>query len=133
MKCSTHKKSKNQNIALWNRLIMWEITSVNLNEKIFLELCNYLFYPGSIDWEQSISKHICEKLWSYWLREEDVLILSIYFRYFLNIISPSNWAWSIISIHLNLRHQITLCAKFGWNWLSGSGEENGEDDENVKS
>ena len=31
--------------------------------------------------------------------------------------------------NLNLHHPRLLCAKFGWNWPSGSGEE----DENVKS
>ena len=36
---------------------------------------------------------------------------------------PFNWT------NLNPLHQIILCAKFGWNWQSVSGEE----DENVKS
>ena len=42
------------------------------------------------------------------------------------------WFFFYISLHLknlNSLHSRVICAKFGWNWLSGSGEE----DENVKS
>ena len=56
------------------------------------------------------------------------LILSIYFRYFV-IISPCKRAGPFIWTNLNPLHLRMLCAKFGWNWPSGSGEE----DENVKS
>ena len=38
-------------------------------------------------------------------------------------------AWPVIWTNLNPLHPGILCAKFGWNWPSGSGEE----DENVKS
>ena len=51
----------------------------------------------------------------------------IYFRYFL-IISPWKGAGSFIWTNLNPLHPRMLCAKFGWNWPSGSEEE----DENVK-
>ena len=37
--------------------------------------------------------------------------------------------WFFIWTNLNPLHPRRLCAKFGWNWPSGSGEE----DENVKS
>ena len=36
--------------------------------------------------------------------------------------------WLFIKTNLNPLHPKMLCAKFGWNWPSGSGE-----DENVKS
>ena len=45
------------------------------------------------------------------------------------IISPLKRAGPFIWTNLNPLHPRMLCAKFGWNWPSGSGEE----DENVKS
>ena len=52
----------------------------------------------------------------------------MYFRYFV-IISPWKRAGHFIWTNLNSLDPRMLCAKFGWNWPSGSGEE----DENVKS
>ena len=52
----------------------------------------------------------------------------MYFRYFV-IISPWKRAGPFIWTNLNPLDPRMLCAKFGWNWPSGSGEE----DENVKS
>ena len=46
-----------------------------------------------------------------------------------NIIKLTRINWFFIWTDLNPLHPRMLCAKFGWNWLSGSGEE----DENVKS
>ena len=60
--------------------------------------------------------------------EEDFLISSMYFRNFV-IISPWKRVGPFIWTHLNPLHPRMLCAKFGWNWPSSSGEE----DENVKS
>ena len=54
--------------------------------------------------------------------------MSIYFYYF-PIISPLGRAWPFIWTNLNPLYPGILCAKFGWNWPSGPGEE----DENVKS
>ena len=54
--------------------------------------------------------------------EEDILILSMYFRYFV-IISPFKRAGPFVWTNLNPFHPRMLCAKFSWNWLSGSGEE----------
>ena len=53
--------------------------------------------------------------------------MSIYFYYF-PIISPLGRAWPFIWTNLNPLHPGILCAKVGWIWPSGSGEE----DENVK-
>ena len=50
------------------------------------------------------------------------------FRYFVNI-SPWKGTWLFILTNLNPQHPRMLCAMFGWNWPSGSGE----DYENVKS
>ena len=54
--------------------------------------------------------------------EEDFLISSMYFSYFV-IISPSKKVGPFIWTILNPLHPRMLCAKFGWNWPSGSGEE----------
>ena len=53
--------------------------------------------------------------------EEDFLISSIYFRYFI-IISPWKRAGPFNLSILNPLYRRMLCAKFGWNWSSGSGE-----------
>ena len=45
----------------------------------------------------------------------------MYFCYFI-IISPWKKAWPFICKKLNLHHPRMICAKFGWNWPSGSGE-----------
>ena len=54
--------------------------------------------------------------------EEDFLISSMYFHYFV-IISPWKRVGPFVWTNLNPLHPRMLCAKFGWNWLSGSGEE----------
>ena len=46
----------------------------------------------------------------------------MYFRKFV-INSPSKRAGSFIWTNLNPLHPRMFCAKFSWNWLSGSGEE----------
>ena len=46
----------------------------------------------------------------------------MYFRYFV-IISPWKQTWPFILTNLNPLHPRTLCANFGWNWSSGSWEE----------
>ena len=46
----------------------------------------------------------------------------MYFRYFV-IISPWKRTGPFICANLNPLFPGMLCAKFGWNWLSGSGEE----------
>ena len=43
------------------------------------------------------------------------------FRNF-HIISPCKWAGPFIWINLNLHQLGMICAKFGWNWPSGSGK-----------
>ena len=59
---------------------------------------------------------------------EDFLISSMYFCSFV-IISPWKKAGPFIWKNLNPLYPKLLYAKFGWNWSSGSGEE----DKNVKS
>ena len=75
--------------------------------------------------ESLSSKDACAKIGWNWLGgswEEDFLISSLYFRYFV-IISPWKRAGPVIWTNLNPLHPRMLCAKFGWNWPSGSGED----------
>ena len=50
-------------------------------------------------------------------------ISSMYFHYFV-IISSWKRAWPFIWKNLNPLQARMLCSKFGWNWPSGSTEEN---------
>ena len=68
---------------------------------------------------------LCAKFgwnWPNFSGEEDFKISSMYFCYFV-IISPLKRAGPFIWTNLNPLHPRMFCAKFGWNWLSGSGEE----------
>ena len=53
---------------------------------------------------------------------EDFKVASIYFCYFV-IISLWTRVWPFIWTNLNPHPPRMLCAKFGWNWPSGSEEE----------
>ena len=75
--------------------------------------------------ESLSSKDACAKIDWNWLSgsgEEDFFISSMYFRYFV-IISPWKRVVPFVWTNLNPLHPRMLFAKFGWNWLSGSGEE----------
>ena len=81
--------------------------------------------------EQTYPRMLCAKFgwnWSSGSGEEDFLISSIYFCYFV-IFYPWKRAGPFIWTNLYALHPNMLCAKFGWNWPGGSGEE----DENVKT
>ena len=54
--------------------------------------------------------------------KEDFLNLSMYFRYFV-IISIWKKAAPFIWTNFNPLQPRMLCAKFAWNWPSGSGED----------
>ena len=76
------------------------------------------------------SRMFCSKFgwnWHCGSGEEDNYILSKYFPCFV-IISAWKRMWPFICRNLNPLRPRMLYAKFGWNWLYGSGE-----DENVKS
>ena len=60
--------------------------------------------------------------WPSGFGEEDFLISSMYFRYFINI-SPWKGTGPFIWTNLNPLDPRMIFAKFGWNWLFGSGEE----------
>ena len=66
----------------------------------------------------------CAKFGWNWPRGygEDFKISSMYFHYFVNI-SPWERTGPFIWINVNSHHSRMLCAKFGWNWISSSGEE----------
>ena len=88
---------------------------------------------GPLIWINLNSRHpkmICGKfgwtltLW-FW-RRRFLNLVNVFFCYFGNI-TPRKRAWPFIWINLNLLHTRMTCAKFGWNWSSGSSE-----DKNVK-
>ena len=85
---------------------------------------NYWFF----NWRKLNPLHprmLCAKIcWKFLSgsEEEDFLISSVYFHYFV-IISPWKMVGSFIWRNFNPLNPRMLCAKFGWNWLSGSGEK----------
>ena len=74
----------------------------------------------------------CVKCCWFWPHDfwEDFLkiVVNVFFSFFV-IISPCNRARPFNRANLIYLHPRMICDKFGWNWSSGSGEE----DENVKS
>ena len=102
----------------------------NTDDNAFLLFRNYL--PSEREAPSfDHPRMLCDKLcwnWPSGSEEEFFFISSMYFCYFV-IISPWKRVGPFIWINLNPYHTRMLCAKFGWNWPSGSGEE----DENVKS
>ena len=136
---------RNLNPYYWRMLVrrLIEIGSVVLEKRNFSILSMYFRYFLIISpwkraepfiWINLNSLHprmLCAKFGWNWLSgsgEEDFLISSMNFHYFV-IISPLKRAGPFIWTNLNPLHPRMLCAKFGWNWPSSSGEE----DENVKS
>ena len=97
---------------------------------------------GSFIWRNLNPLHprmLCAKIvrnWPSCSGEEDFKISSMYFCYFL-IISPWKKTWSFIFIiistwkrtgpfiwtNLSPLNPRMICAKFGWNWFSGSLED----------
>ena len=74
--------------------------------------------------ESSSSKDDLCQVWlklAQWFWRRRFLKLSMYFRSFVTI-SPWKRASPFILTNLNSLHS-RLCAKFGWNWPSGSWEE----------
>ena len=121
---------------LVRRLI--EIGSVVLEKRNFKKLSSMYFRyfviispwkrAGPFIWTTLNPLHprmLCAKFgwnWPSGSREEDFLISSMYFRYF-EIISSWKTAGSFIWTNLIPLHPRMHCAKFGWNWTSGSGED----------
>ena len=81
--------------------------------------------------ESPLPKDVLCQVWlklAQWFWRRRLFISSMYFHYLCNYL-PLEKAGPFIWTNLNPLHPRMLCAKFGWNWPSGSGEE----DENVKS
>ena len=111
-----------------------EISSVVL-EKIFKFVNVFLYFiiispgkkVGTFIWTNLTPLHprmqYAKFGWN-WLSGsgEDFLISSKYFRYFI-IISPWKKVGPFIGINLSPHHPRMHCAKFRWNWPSGSGED----------
>ena len=116
---------------VWLKLVQWFWRRRFLNfVNVFSLFRNYLplekggpFICSNLNPLQP--RMLCAKSGWNWLSgsgEEVFLISSMYFHYF-QIIFPWKRAGPFIWIKLNPLHPRMLCAKFGWNWPSGSGEE----------
>ena len=95
---------------------------------------NYLTLENAmvlyLNWNPHHLRMFCAKFswncnWPSSSREEDFLILSMYFSLFRNYLHLDNGE----VLHLNKRITTTFFETFGWNWPSASREE----DENVES
>ena len=79
--------------------------------------CEHLHLPSPKD-------ALCQ-VWlklAQWFWRRRFYISSMYFHHFV-IISPWKRARPFIWRNLNPIHPRMFCAQFGWNWLSGSGDE----------
>ena len=61
-------------------------------------------------------------MWYFFVYIFDYIYIYIYICY-LDIISTWRWVWPFICTNLNHHHPSMLCAKFAWNWPSGSKED----------
>ena len=126
----------------WATTLTWE-NYLQIDKQIWLSQCwlreNKNFYLLYVNWMvlhlnkleyPSPKDALCQaglKL-QWFLKSRFFKISSIYFSYFV-IISPWKRAGLFIWGNLNPLYPTMLCAKFGWNWPGGSGEE----DENLNS
>ena len=82
-------------------------------------------YLKKLEFPSANSRILCIRLgwnWPSGSWEKDFSISSMYFRYFV-IISPWKKVGPSIWIHFNPHYPKMRCAKFGWNWSSGSGKK----------
>ena len=106
----------------WLKLVQWFWRRFLNFVNVFSLFHNYLpLEKGGANLNPLHPRMHCDKFGWNWLSgsgEEDFLILSMYFSYFA-IIFPWKRAGPFIWTNLNHLHPGMLCAKFGWNWLSG--------------
>ena len=93
-----------------NRLPLEKGGPLHLNKLIYIAFNQGCFVPGLIDFGPVV------------LEKKFFLKASIYFQYFV-FISPLKNERPIILLNLNSLHPKIFCAKFGWNWSTGSGVE----------
>ena len=112
-----------------------QFKSINTNDYIITlikrrkkNIINFIIIYCFFIWRNLNPPHprmLCAKIDWNWLigsGEENFLIMSMYFRYFV-IISLWKRAGPFIWTNLNPLHPRMHCDKFGWNWPSGSEEE----------
>ena len=126
--------------------IVWNWLSGSGEEDILISSMYFRYFviispwkrTGPFIWTNLNPRHprmLCAQFCWNWLSgsgEEDFLISSMYFSYFV-IIAPWKIARPFIWTNLNPLYPRILCAKFGWNWFSGSGEEDFFNSVNVFS
>ena len=107
------------------QIIIWLYLNIEKEKK---KISNFMRTYWFFIWRNLNPLHpwmLCAKIVWNWFSgsgEEDILILSMYIHYFV-IISPLKMAGLFIWTNLNPLHPRMLCAKFFWNWPSGSGEK----------
>ena len=111
-----------------------EFGSVVLEKRIFFNFVSvFSLFSNYLPLEKSGTLHLYKfespspkdalcQIWvnlAQWSLRRNFSILSMYFQNFVT------WkrAWAFIWTKLNPVHPMILCAKFGWIWLGGSGEE----------
>ena len=117
---------------VWLKLAQWFRRRFFFNFiNVFSLFCNYLPLEkaGFLHFNKLESPSPKDALCQVWLKlaqwfwgRRTFWISSMYFRYFI-IISPWRRVGPFIWTNLNPLHPRMLCAKFGWNWPSGTGEE----------
>ena len=116
------KRSRRSENCIWIVYLQKLLKIVNSDKRQ-----SHIWYIFSlclvINWPKSNHYFSKSERWTWYFLEKIFKFLQIkYFRYF-QIISPYKRAWSFIWTKLNSLNPRILCAKFGWNWSSGSGEE----------
>ena len=130
-------KKTNTTRGPWATSLTWENSSKSINTNDYIIMLikrrkNNIIYFMRIFcffiWRILNPPHqmmLCAKIGWNWLSgsgEENFLISSMCLHYFV-IISPWKRAGPFNWTNMNPLHPRMLCAKFGWNWPSGSGEE----------
>lgn len=96
-------------VKIWTPIVTHPTPGIMISTKLnlhFLRMFAHKFqlFGPKVFWEENFKK------------------IPTFFYYFL-IISHCKWLWTFIFTNLNPLYQIMLCAKFGWKWPIGSGEE----------
>ena len=122
---------------VWLKIAQWFWSRRFLKVlNVFISFPNYLPFQKGVTFRLNKLEFPSSKnaVWQDWLKLDQWFWRRRFFKvfnvfYYFTIISPLRRAWSFIWKNLNFFYPSMTCAKFGSNWLSGSGEE----DENVKS
>ena len=117
-----HLRKQFKSINTYNYIITLIKRRKNTIIIILMRIKWFFFEQNWIPFTQGCFVPSLVEIGSVVLEKKISLISTMYFHYFV-IISPWKRAGPFIWTNLYPLHPRMLCAKFGWNWLSGSGEE----------